>query len=136
MQGGSICVPAAPKARPNRGAGTSHRSTNAGAIGTAESFGCPRARTRDRTRRRLLAHWLDARSWLLSLLVLLLAGSPAPAVCVDPSTLSHSTVSITRHFDQEGQRVSDGLLGIRGTAWFLSPTSLVTAGHVAVAMNL
>jgi hypothetical protein len=52
------------------------------------------------------------------------------AGCVDPSTLVHSTVSISRYFDEAG------VLGIRGTAWFLSPTSMVTAEHVATAMRL
>ena len=28
------------------------------------------------------------------------------------------------------------MLGIRGTAWFLSPTSMVTVEHVAAAMGL
>jgi hypothetical protein len=56
------------------------------------------------------------------------------AECVDPSALVRSTVSITRHFDEGEQKA--GLLGIRGTAWFLSPTSLVTAEHVAAAMRL
>ena len=56
------------------------------------------------------------------------------AGCVDPSTLVHSTVSISRYFDEEEQKA--GVLGIRGTAWFLSPTSMVTAEHVATAMRL
>jgi hypothetical protein len=56
------------------------------------------------------------------------------AECVDPSTLVRSTVSITRYFDDGEQKT--GSIGIRGTAWFLSPTSLVTAEHVATAMRL
>jgi hypothetical protein len=56
------------------------------------------------------------------------------AECVDPSTLVRSTASITRYFDEGEQKT--GSLGIRGTAWFLSPTSLVTAEHVATAMKL
>jgi Trypsin-like peptidase domain len=56
------------------------------------------------------------------------------AECVDPSTLVHSTVSITRYFD-DGE-LKTGSSGIRGTAWFLSPTSIVTAEHVATAMRL
>ena len=76
------------------------------------------------------------RRWLLSLLVLLLAGTPATAACVDPATLAHSTVSITRYFAGKDSKVDSDLLGIRGTAWFLSPTSIVTVEHVATAMEL
>jgi hypothetical protein len=71
-----------------------------------------------------------------SLLFLFLACSRAGAACVDPATLAHSTVSITRHYDDEEQKADPGLLGICGTAWFLSPTEMVTAGHVAEAMTL
>jgi hypothetical protein len=56
------------------------------------------------------------------------------AACVDPSTLVHSTASISRYFDEGEQKT--GVLGIRGTAWFLSPASMVTAEHVATAMRL
>jgi hypothetical protein len=73
---------------------------------------------------------------LLSLLVLFLAGSPAAATCVDPATLARSTVSITRYFDGKDSKADADLLGIRGTAWFLSPTSIVTVEHVAAAMDL
>jgi hypothetical protein len=73
---------------------------------------------------------------LLSLLVLFLAGSPAAATCVDPATLARSTVSITRYFDGKDSKADADLLGIRGTAWFLSPTSIVTVEHVATAMDL
>jgi hypothetical protein len=76
------------------------------------------------------------RRWLFSLLVLHLAGSPAAATCVDPATLAHSTVSITRYFAGKDSKASSDLLGIRGTAWFLSPTSIVTVEHVATAMEL
>jgi Trypsin-like peptidase domain len=81
-----------------------------------------------------LASW--SRSWLASLIVLLLAGSPAAATCVDPSKLAHSTVSITRIFDDKDRKGDPGLLGIRGTAWFLSSNSIVTVAHVAAAMRL
>jgi len=76
------------------------------------------------------------RLWLVSLVVLFLASSPAAATCVDPSTLAHSTVSITRYFAGEERKAHADLLGIRGTAWFLSPTSMVTVEHVAAAMGL
>src|SRR5687768_13678278 len=71
-----------------------------------------------------------------SLVVLLLASSPAAATCVDPSKLAHSTVSITRHFDDKDRKRDPSLLGIRGTAWFLSSNSIVTVEHVAAAMDL
>ena len=47
----------------------------------------------------------------------------------------HSTVSITRTFDAD-ELMPSGLLGIRGTGWFLSPRLLVTAAHVAESMRL
>jgi len=41
-----------------------------------------------------------------------------------------------RHFD-EGERTDHpGAIGIRGTAWFSSPTTMVTAEHVTRAMKL
>jgi hypothetical protein len=55
---------------------------------------------------------------------------------VDPSTLVHSTVGITRNFDAEEMKLTPSVLGIRGTGWFLSPRFLVTAEHVAKAMLL
>jgi Trypsin-like peptidase domain len=73
---------------------------------------------------------------LFSILVLVVASSRVDAGCIDPATLTHSTVSITRHFDDKEKEARPGSLGIRGTGWFLSPTSMVTAGHVAAAMNL
>ena len=73
---------------------------------------------------------------LFSIFVLVVASSRVDAGCIDPATLAHSTVSITRHFDDKEREARPETFGIRGTAWFLSPTSLVTAGHVANAMNL
>ena len=73
------------------------------------------------------------RWWFLGAVALALA-APAHAACVDPSTLTRSTASITRYFD-ESERGA-GSLGIRGTAWFSSPTTVVTAEHVASAMKL
>ena len=72
----------------------------------------------------------------VALVVLLFAGSPAAATCVDASTLAHSTVSITRYFAGDDSKADTDLLGIRGTAWFLSSTSMVTVEHVATAMEL
>ena len=74
------------------------------------------------------------RLWFVAALVLGAMFSSVQAECVDPSTLVRSTASITRYFEEGEQKT--GSLGIRGTAWFLSPTSLVTAEHVATAMRL
>jgi Trypsin-like peptidase domain len=76
------------------------------------------------------------RQQLFFILVLVLASSRVEAGCVDPATLAHSTVSITRHFGAEESEARSGLLGIRGTGWFISPTSIVTVEHVAASMKL
>jgi trypsin-like peptidase len=76
------------------------------------------------------------RRCLLSALILVGASSGSEASCVDPSTLVRSTVSITREFSEHERRAAPGVLGIRGTGWFLSPRQVVTAGHVADAMRL
>ena len=73
---------------------------------------------------------------LLLIFFLVAVSSSVDAGCVDPRALAHSTVGITRHFDDGEKRPSPGVLAIRGTAWFLSPTLLVTVEHVAAAMNL
>jgi hypothetical protein len=73
---------------------------------------------------------------LFLVLVLILAFTRVDAGCIDPTTLSHSTVSIARQFDDNERQVHPGVLAIEGTGWFLSPTSLVTVEHVAAAMNL
>jgi S1-C subfamily serine protease len=51
-------------------------------------------------------------------------------------TFAPSTVSITREFDDPRPAAEPGIKGIRGTAWFLSSRSIVTAAHVAEAMHL
>jgi hypothetical protein len=76
---------------------------------------------------------------LACLAILLLCGGfgwRAAAECVDPATLTHSTISMTRYFDEAEMKANPGAVGIRGTAWFLSASSLVTAEHVAAAMAL
>jgi Trypsin-like peptidase domain len=73
---------------------------------------------------------------LLSIVVLLAACSRVEAGCIDPATLVHSTVSITRYFDDNEKDAPFGPLGMSGTGWFLSPTSMVTVEHVAVSMKL
>jgi hypothetical protein len=74
--------------------------------------------------------------WFLSALVLFLASFRAEAECVDPVMRAHATVSIMRIFDDKDSRADPNLLGIRGTAWFLSPRAMVTVAHVAEAMHL
>jgi hypothetical protein len=76
------------------------------------------------------------RRCLLAALVLAGASSGGAASCVDPSTLVRSTVSITRELDADERAAAPGVLGIRGTGWFLSPQLVVTAAHVADAMRL
>jgi hypothetical protein len=76
------------------------------------------------------------RRWIWSVLVPLLASGRAEAECVDPAMPAHATVSITRSFDQEERKAEPGLVGIRGTGWFLSARSIVTVAHVAEAMHL
>jgi hypothetical protein len=65
---------------------------------------------------------------LFSFLILVVAPARVDAACVDPATVAHSTASITRYFD-DGEKAPIGVTGIRGTGWFLSPTSIVTVGH-------
>jgi len=77
-----------------------------------------------------------ALTWSWLLVFLALGPLRAAAGCVDPATLTHSTVSMTRYFDEQEKKDNPGSLGIRGTAWFLSTTSMVTAEHVAAAMTL
>ena len=76
------------------------------------------------------------RLWFVSALALGALSSRVEATCVDPSALVRSTVSITRIFDGQERKVDVDVLGVHGTAWFISSTSMVTAGHVATAMNL
>src|SRR5262249_9631462 len=96
-----------------------------------------RARSGRRPRGALHARPYAGPRWLLSVLVLVLASTRVEAAgCVDPATIAHSTVSVTRHFDDKERAQQPGLLAIRGTGWFLSPRSMVTVEHVAAAMKL
>jgi hypothetical protein len=56
--------------------------------------------------------------------------------CVQSTLLALSTVSITRYFDEAERATGADLVGIQGTGWFMSPTTLVTIEHVADAMRL
>src|SRR5215470_9453211 len=64
--------------------------------------------------------------WCFSGLLLLSACSGVEAACVTPASLTHSTIRIARYFDDAERDPQRDLLGIRGTGWFLSPTSIVT----------
>jgi Trypsin-like peptidase domain len=86
--------------------------------------------------RRPAQHAGSSRCGWISALLLFIATTHAHAACVAPGSLVHSTVSIARYFDDAEQHAQGDLLGIRGTGWFLSPTSIVTVGHVASAMRL
>jgi hypothetical protein len=76
------------------------------------------------------------RPSLLSVFVLLVAVSRTEAACIDPAILVHSTVGMTRNFNEEESKAQLGIVGIRGTGWFLAPRLIVTAAHVAEAMHL
>ena len=72
----------------------------------------------------------------LIFLLLLSAQSRAETACVDLAQLAHSTVGITRYFDEAERNAQSDVAGIHGTGWFQSPTNIVTVGHVATAMGL
>jgi len=76
------------------------------------------------------------RRSLFSVVVLIVACTRIEAACIDPSMFVQSTMSIARHFNEDERKAQPGVIGIRGTAWFLSSRSLVTAAHVAEAMQL
>ena len=75
------------------------------------------------------------RLWVCAM-VAVSASVGAGADCVDPATLVGTTVNIARTFDGAQDRASGDPNGIAGTAWFLSPSLVVTAEHVAVSMRL
>jgi hypothetical protein len=64
------------------------------------------------------------------------AQSSAEMACVDLAQLAHSTVSITRYFEDAERNPQSDVVAARGTAWFQSPTTIVTAAHVASGMKL
>jgi len=76
------------------------------------------------------------RRQLFAILVLIVPSTHAAAGCIDPATLTHSTASVTRYFDDNEPGARPDLLGIRATGWFLSPTAMATAAHVTAAMHL
>jgi hypothetical protein len=75
--------------------------------------------------------------WVLLAGFVLSGSTTGTAACdIDPATLVRSTVSITRYFSESEKQAQPGVAGIRGTGWFLSPRLIVTAAHVAEAMQL
>ena len=72
----------------------------------------------------------------LILVLLLSAHTRAETTCIDPALLTHSTVGVARYFDEGERTAQSDVVGIRGTAWFQSPITLITAAHVASAMKL
>ena len=62
--------------------------------------------------------------------------SHAEVRCIEPALLAHSTIGITRYFDDAERKAQSNLIGIQGTGWFQSPTSVVTVEHVVAAMGL
>lgn len=75
------------------------------------------------------------RLWVCAI-VAVSASVGAEAGCVDPATLAGTTVNIVRTFDGARDKAEGDPYGIAGTAWFLSPSLVVTADHVAVSMRL
>src|SRR5436190_7611169 len=121
----TACGPGAPKLR-----AFSHEGMRRGGPSSATPGNSREQRRTFRVPQLLLG------LYLVALCVLFFAGSPAAATCVDASPLAHSTASITRYFADDDRKANTDLLGIRGTAWFLSSMSMVTAEHVATAMEL
>jgi len=60
----------------------------------------------------------------------------AATACIDPELLARSAVSITRYFDGAERGAQSDVVATRATAWFQSPTTIVTAAHVAFGMKL
>jgi hypothetical protein len=74
---------------------------------------------------------------LLSILLLVTAfDTRLKAACIDPAQLAHSAVNITRYFSDDERSAKPDLIGVSGSALFLSPTMIVTAEHVSAGMML
>jgi len=79
---------------------------------------------------------MRGRTLLLTLLLASSSHTRLEASCIEPAQLAHSAVSITRFFDDAERSAQPGLIGTGGSAWFLSPTTIVTAEHVSAGMML
>ncbi len=76
------------------------------------------------------------RTWISAVVLLGAMHSRLEASCIPAPQLAHAAVSIERYFDAQERAARSSLLGVSGTAWFLSPTTIVTAEHVSAAMLL
>ncbi|HEU5273274.1 MAG TPA: serine protease [Xanthobacteraceae bacterium] len=72
----------------------------------------------------------------LFVVLAILGASGAEASCVDPGTLTHATVSISRYFSEAERASEPDVIGVQGAGWFLSPSHIVTVGHVTEGMKL
>jgi hypothetical protein len=79
---------------------------------------------------------MRGRALLFILLLVTAFHTRLEAACIEPARLVHSAVSITRFFDDAERAAKAGVVGISGSAWFLSPTTIVTVEHVSAAMML
>ena len=79
---------------------------------------------------------MRGRTFLSILLLATAFQTRLEASCIEPAQLAHSAVSITRYFNDKERAAQRGLIGTSGTAWFLSPTTIVTAEHVSAGMML
>src|SRR5215471_1020606 len=77
------------------------------------------------------------RTLVLLVLGLSVSATRLEAACIEPTQLAHTAVSITHYFDDhERAAAKPGVIGMGGTAWFLSPSTVVTAEHVSAGMRL
>jgi Trypsin-like peptidase domain len=74
--------------------------------------------------------------WALFFLLSYGIQSRAEVACVDRDSLAHSALGITRYFDDAERAKDPGFIGTSGTGWLLSPTTMITAAHVAAGMML
>jgi len=79
---------------------------------------------------------MRGRTSLLTVLLLSAFHSPVESACIEPGQLTHAAVGIARYFDDTEPAPRPGVIGVGATAWFLSPTLIVTAEHVAAGMHL
>jgi len=79
---------------------------------------------------------MRGRVALFILLLIIAPHTRLEASCIDPARLAHAAVGIARYFDETERAAKPGIVGTSGTAWFLSPSTIVTAEHVSAAMML
>ena len=69
------------------------------------------------------------RPMMVALMMVVAQGARAQDTCIDPSTLTATTVSITRYFTDD-EKARQSLDGYRATAWFYGSTRyLVSIAH-------